>query len=178
MASGRVTFGRGTYGSPTVKAFQHDDVTRLVVGSYTSIAPEVTFLLGGEHNTGWVTTFPMRIVGSLPGAGRDGHPASRGDIVVGSDVWLGWGALILSGVTIGDGAVVGARAVVARDVPPYGIVLGNPARLARFRFDEPIREALLRIRWWDWEPERVTAAVARLCSDDVEGFVREYDPGP
>ena len=176
IADGRVVFGRATYGDPVVKTFRHDDRTKLVVGNYTSIAPEVTFLLGGEHNTRWVTTFPLRIVEGLVGAGRDGHPATRGDISVGSDVWIGWGALILSGVTIGDGAVVGARSVVSRDVPPYGIVGGNPAQLLHQRFDEPTREALLRIRWWDWPPERVAGAVDRLCSEDVSGFVAEFDP--
>lgn len=107
----------------------------------------------------------------LEGAGADGFPTIRGDTVVGSDVWVGRLSIIMSGVTIGDGAVVGAGAVVTRDVPPFAIVGGNPARVIRYRMTEPQREALLRIRWWDWPRERIVQAVPRLASADIDGFI-------
>ena len=112
----------------------------------------------------------------LPGAWEDGHPASKGDITIGNDVWIGAGATILSGVTVGDGAVIGAASLIAADVPAFAIAAGNPAQVLRYRFPEPIREALLRIAWWDWPHEQVLAAVDQLCSPDAEGFVRAHDP--
>ena len=92
---------------------------------------------------------------------------SKGDIVLGNDVWVGFEAVILAGVTIGDGAIIGARAVVTRDVPPYAIVGGVPARLIRRRFDEATIESLLALQWWDWEPERIRRALPVLQAGDI-----------
>ena len=92
---------------------------------------------------------------------------NKGDIVVGSDVWIGYEAVILAGVTIGDGAIIGARAVVAGDVPPYTIVGGVPARPIRKRFSDDVIEALLELRWWDWRPERIAANLDAIQSGDI-----------
>lgn len=167
--------GIGSYGEPQVYAWEAG--TKLSIGNYCSIADGVRILLGGEHRTDWITTSPLRVLNDLPGAWGDGHPATKGDIHIGSDVWIGTGAIILSGVTVGDGSVVGAGAVVTRDVAPYAIVAGNPAVVIRFRFDEDIRAALQRIAWWNWPRERVLEEVASLCSPDVAAFVRRFDPG-
>jgi carbonic anhydrase/acetyltransferase-like protein (isoleucine patch superfamily) len=94
-----------------------------------------------------------------------------GDTIVGSDVWTCEECVILSGVTIGDGAIVGAGAVVTKDVPPYAIVGGNPARLIRYRFDERQREALLAIRWWDWPEAEVRAALPALTGGDIDDLI-------
>jgi acetyltransferase-like isoleucine patch superfamily enzyme len=176
LRSGRITVGAGTYGEPDVHSWVQDQETRLRIGAYCSIAANVTIVLGGEHRTDWVTTSPLRVLNDLPGAGTDGHPRSKGDIDIGNDVWIGLGSTVLSGVTIGDGAAIGAGSVVAADVPAYAVVAGNPARLIRYRFPPEIREALRRIAWWDWPPDRVLASVDALCSSDVEGFVRAHDP--
>lgn len=173
--SGQITVGPHTYGEPRVLAWETQ--TRLEIGAYCSIAEGVTIVLGGEHRTDWVTTYPLRVLNDLPGAWTDGHPASKGDIRIGNDVWIGTGALLLSGIEIGDGAVIGAGAVVTRDVPPFAIVAGNPASIVRYRFDEETRAALLRISWWGWPHERVLAEVDALCSDDVRAFVERFDPG-
>ena len=122
-----------------------------------------------------MTTFPLRIALGEDGAGRDGHPASKGPTRIGNDVWIGDGATILSGVTIGDGAVVGARAVVAQDVPPYHVVAGNPAREVRARFAPEVVAALLRIRWWDWPLDGIRAQVEGLCGGDPADFIRRND---
>lgn len=102
---------------------------------------------------------------------------SRGDIIIGNDVWTGFECLIMSGVTVGDGAVIGARSVVTHDVPPYTIVAGSPARVIRRRFDEAIITRLLEIAWWGWDEASVEAAVPFLQSGDIDGFIAEVDAG-
>ncbi len=169
-SSGRVNIGRFSYGDPHIEVFQGDN-SRVSIGSFCSIASEVTILVSGNHRSDWVSTFPFGIVLGMPGAFRDGHPASKGDVIIGSDVWIGRGATILSGSTIGHGAVVGAEAVVAGNVRPYSIVVGNPAREIRRRFSDEIVDALLILRWWDWPIERIKAFVPLMCSSDVEHFL-------
>lgn len=170
QAEGRIVMGQCTYGVPRVETYAHDD-TRLIFGAYTSIAKRATFILGGNHPSDRVTTFPLRIMTGLAGAGSDGYPYSKGDIKVGSDVWIGYGALVLSGVTIGDGAMVAANSVVSLDVPPFAIVAGNPARVLRFRHTPAQCAALCEIAWWNWPEADVDAAVDLLTSDDVDAFI-------
>lgn len=166
--------GRGSYGNLTLRKYGSDRT--LKIGAFTSIADGVTVMLGGEHRPDWVTTFPFNIL--WPEAGQLlGHPRSKGDVVIGNDVWIGLEALICSGVEIGDGAVIGARAVVTRDVPPYAIVAGNPGRVVRYRFSQDIIEALLRIRWWDWPDEKITLEMRGLLNEDVEGFIKKNRVG-
>lgn len=170
----RLTMGFLSYGSPKVRAYE-GDVESVEVCAYTSIADEVVLLVGGNHRTDWISTFPFRARLGLPGAFTDGHPATRGRIVVGSDVWIGRSAVILSGVHIGHGAVVGASAVVTKDVRPYAIVVGNPAREVRWRFSDHEVEALLRISWWDWPVETVLERVPELSSGALSEFIERYD---
>jgi chloramphenicol O-acetyltransferase type B len=170
-ARGRVDYGIGTYGAPKILEYAYDD-SRLTVGSYTSIAANVTIMLGGNHPMDRVTTLPIRILWDLPGAGDDGYPSTKGDTRVGSDVWIGHEALILSGVTIGDGAVIAARAVVTKDVEPYAIVAGNPARVISFRHTPEQRDALRAIAWWNWPEAQILAAADRLSASDIDGFIR------
>jgi len=100
-----------------------------------------------------------------------GHPKTKGDVIIGSDVWIGTESLILSGVTIGDGAVIGARAVVAKDVPPFSVVVGNPAKIIKKRFDDQTIEKLLDIKWWLWPDSRISKAIPLLLSDDISKFI-------
>lgn len=167
---GRVQVGTHTYGIPDIRTFNYDD-TRLVIGSYTSIANGATFLLGGNHPLNFVTTFPLRLEFDIDSAGGDEYPCSKGDIHVGSDVWIGHGALILSGVNIGDGAAIAANSVVVSDVPPYAIVAGNPAVMKRFRFSEMQRQELTQIAWWEWPEERVRRGIDLLSGPDIDGFI-------
>src|ERR1035438_8143346 len=97
---------------------------------------------------------------------------ARGDTIVGNDVWIGYGATIMPGIHIGDGAIIATASVVTKDVPPYAIVGGNPASTIRHRFDETTIARLLALRWWDWDPERVSKNVRALCGGDIDALER------
>jgi acetyltransferase-like isoleucine patch superfamily enzyme len=166
--SGRVIVGLNTYGYPRLHTYIHGREC-LRAGNYCSLAG--SYVLGGKHAVDRVTTYPHRIMLGMEGAGEDGFPTPTGDTILGSDVWTAERSLILSGITIGHGAIVAGGSVVTKDVPPYAMVGGNPARLIRYRFDEAQIEALLEIRWWDWPEEQVRAAVPLLAGDDVDAFI-------
>lgn len=167
---GIVKFGRGTYGVPEVRTFEHDPTT-LTVGNYSSIASGVVFILGGNHPLDRVTTYPLRDKLGLPGAGKDGFPSSSGPIVVGSDVWIASNVTVLSGVTIGHGSVVCAGALVANDIPPFSIVGGVPARVIRTRYDDERIQQLLEVSWWEWSEDRIREAVPCITGTDVDEFL-------
>jgi acetyltransferase-like isoleucine patch superfamily enzyme len=130
--------------------------------------------LGGNHRVDWVTTYPFRIF-RQSARHITGHPATKGDVIIGNDVWIGAGAVILSGVTIGDGAVIATEAVVNRSVPPYCIVGGNPAQLLKKRFDDEIIQRLLAVEWWDWDDETIDEFMPLLSSPDIEKFLDEAE---
>ena len=136
----KVVVGKKTYGESNVTDFSPAD-TKLLIGSYCSIAPNVRFLLGGEHQIKSISTYPFKV--KTFGAAREAN--SKGDIVVKDDVWIGDGAIISSGVTIGQGAIIAAGAVVTKNVEPYAIVGGSPAKLIKYRFAKVFREKLLEI---------------------------------
>lgn len=144
---------------------------RLLIGKFCSIACGAKFLFNSaNHALGSLSTYPFPIFydeWGLEGKNVADAWDNKGDITLGNDVWIGYEAVILAGVTIGDGAIIGARAVVTRDVPPYAIVGGVPARLIRRRFDDATIEALLDLRWWDWEPERIRQALPALQAGDI-----------
>ncbi|HEY6783009.1 MAG TPA: CatB-related O-acetyltransferase [Candidatus Dormibacteraeota bacterium] len=165
--------GRYSYGTPLIT--RHPLGSEHVrIGSFVSIAPEVVLQDGGSHRTDWVTAFPLRACLGLPGAYEDGHPRSRGDTLIGNDVWIGRGACVLSGITIADGAAVAAFSVITKDVPPYTIVGGNPAREIRKRFSEEQIDALLQIAWWDWPLEKIVECVEELSDPDVDRFIARH----
>jgi acetyltransferase-like isoleucine patch superfamily enzyme len=170
-----ITVGAYTYGQENISApywGSRGGHGKLIIGKYCSIAAGVTVLLGGNHRTDWVTTYPFGHIheGTFPCMAA-GHPATKGDVRIGNDVWLGMRSTIMSGVTIGDGAVVAANSHVVKDVPPYTIVGGNPARPIRQRFRPDQVESLLAIRWWDWPTEKVAAHVELLCAADIDAFI-------
>jgi len=162
------SIGIGTYGMPLV----HDwnEGTTLRIGSYGSIASNVQIFLGGHHRVDWVTTypFPARIAQQTD---IDDFAGSNGDVIIGSDVWLASNAIILSGVTIGHGAVIANAAVVTKNVEPYSIVGGNPAKHLKYRFSSSIRERLLAVKWWDFPHDILANNIDKLCSGDIEAFL-------
>ncbi|MAS05869.1 MAG: acetyltransferase [Ahrensia sp.] len=141
---------------------------RLVIGRFVQIAHGVRFITASaNHPMKGFSTYPFAVFNPDTMGAYVDEVAGHGDTVVGNDVWLGYGATVLPGVTIGDGAIIGAQAVVSRDVPPFAVVAGNPADIRRMRFDAGTVEALLEIAWWDWEIGRIEAARAAIEGGDL-----------
>jgi acetyltransferase-like isoleucine patch superfamily enzyme len=149
---------------------------KLVIGKYCSINETVEVLIHGNHHLEWTSTYPFRVINGLPGAYEDGQPWTKGPVTIQNDVWIGWRAVILSGVTIGNGAAITAGAVVTKDVEPFEVVGGNPARRIRRRFDDVTCDSLLRIAWWDWPHQKVLDHVGQISSPDVSQFVALHEP--
>ncbi len=146
---------------------------RLTIGRFCSIACGTRFLMNSaNHAMGSLSTyvFPIFYEEWDHGMNVTGAWDHRGNIVVGNDVWIGYEAVILSGVTIGDGAIVAARSVVTKDVPPYTIVGGAPARPIRLRFGQEVIDTLLELRWWDWPLEKLAKSLSSIQSGDLEAL--------
>jgi chloramphenicol O-acetyltransferase type B len=173
--NGLLTVGSHSYGGFRVLLFSGDSA-RVTIGKWCSTASDVEIMPGGNHRIDTVTSYPMRQYLVPDHMERVGEPWSKGDVAIGNDVWIGQGAKILGGVTIGDGAVVAAWSVVTKSVPPYAVVAGVPARVVRQRFSEEIVERLLRIRWWDWDDAVVIERIDELTSTDLAAFTQKYDP--
>ena len=147
---------------------------RLIIGRFCAIAARVQIIMNGaNHPLGGFSTYPFTIFGEgWEDPDVDWASGSRGDTLIGNDVWIGAEAVIMPGVTIGDGAIIGARAVVASDVPPYGIAAGNPARTIKRRFDEASVARLLEIAWWNWPADKITANLAAIRGADLAALER------
>lgn len=165
--------GDYTYGHPRV--YDWGDGGILKIGKYTCIAEGVNILLGGNHRHDWISTYPFYSIGEgyWPGAKTVGSydRVSKGDVVIGNDVWIGLNTLIVSGVTIGDGAVIAAGSVITKDVAPYSIVGGNPARVIKKRFTDWQIEGLEKMAWWNLPDEEVDKIIIELCSGNIEKLV-------
>jgi acetyltransferase-like isoleucine patch superfamily enzyme len=167
----RYAIGDHTYGKPRVVSWGKE--ARLTIGRYCSISTQVVIFLGSEHRTDWVSTYPFPFMWKEANSIK-GHPFSKGDVTIGNDVWIGYNVTILSGVTIGDGAAIGTGSVVAKDVPPYAIVSGNPVRIVRYRFNEETIQKLLQIRWWNWPDEKVKENLDLICSNSIDAFIKKF----
>lgn len=172
---GRYEVGKWTYGHPTV--YDWLDGTQLRIGSFCSLHPTTNILLGGEHDPRCVTTYPIDLHLSPEGHKIENpvFPTSKGDVVIGHDVYIGIGSTILSGVSIGNGAVIAAGSMIVRDIPAYAIVGGNPAKVIKYRFEPAIIERLEKLAWWDWPDEKIYEARDLLLSPDVEAFLDKYE---
>jgi chloramphenicol O-acetyltransferase type B len=150
-----------------------DGADKLIIGSFCSIGSGAAFIMAGNqgHRNEWISTFPFFWMPDVPefeGAENGYLPA--GDTIIGNDVWIGSEAVIMPGITVGDGAVIGTRSLVTKDVEPYTIVGGNPARTIRKRFDERQIAMLLEMKWWEWSSLRLKAALPIMTSGNVEGL--------
>lgn len=165
--------GDFTYGKPDVIGGL---VAKLHIGKFSSISENCSIILA-DHNVSHVSTFPFLNIqpsGVIsPQPYPDLHAISKGDVHIGNDVWIGRNTTILSGINIGDGAVIGAGCVVTKDVPPYAIVVGNPGRVVKFRFDPKTIEEMMRIKWWDWESSLVFERSDELRQDH-KIFLEKY----
>ena len=143
---------------------------KLIIGKFCQIAAGVEFMMNdANHQMNAVSTFPFY---TLEGWDMDAPAASempfKGDTVIGNDVWIGQNAVLLPGVTIGDGAIIGANSVVGSDVAPYTIVAGNPAKVIRKRFDDELIDLLLQFKWWDKSIDEIDTLIPLLTSSDLE----------
>ena len=162
--------GKHTYGMSGVTITGNQNYRQLIVGSYCSIAPCKVFL-GEGHHTEWVSTFPFGAFQPWTSVLGQDMVAQKGNVVIQNDVWIGQGATLMSGVTVGHGAVVAANSHVVRDVPPYAVVGGNPAMLIKMRFCEEHVQRLLALQWWDFPDEVVNRLAPLLVSSNVAEFL-------
>lgn len=177
-----ITVGDYTYydGADDPTGFERNNVLfnypefgdRLVIGKFCAIASGTQFIMGpANHRISSVTTYPFHVFGGAWAERTPPHLSQlphKGDIVVGNDVWIGRESVILPGVTIGDGAIIAAYSVVTRDVAPYCVYGGNPARLLKRRFPEELTALMLDLKWWDCEPEELLELLPLLCDPDLE----------
>ncbi|WP_440983823.1 type B chloramphenicol O-acetyltransferase [Shinella sumterensis] len=179
--------GRYSYYSGYYHGHSFDDCARfllpdegadkLIIGSFCSIGSGAAFIMAGNqgHRHEWISTFPfffMSEVAVFEGAANGYLPA--GDTVIGNDVWIGSEAIIMPGVKVGDGAVIGTRALVTKDVEPYAIVGGNPAKVIRKRFAEREIALLLEMRWWNWPEDRLKDAMPIMTSERIDDLHRYW----
>ncbi len=168
---------RGTYFDRNINIISWSDEYKINVGKYCSIGRDCNFFLHANHRPDWVTT-SSQLLGPVTHEISEmhmemGHPSCKGDIIVGNDVWIGAKSTIMSGVKIGDGAIVGATSTVTKDVPPYAIVAGNPAKIIKYRFTEEQINSLLKISWWNWEEHKIRSESMGMWSTDIDKFIEK-----
>ena len=169
---------RGTYFDRHVNIITWSDQYKVHLGKYNSIGRDCNFFLHANHRADWVTT-TSQLLGPVTPEIADmhmnmGHPTCKGDIHVGNDVWIGATSTIMSGITIGDGAIIGAGSTVTKDVPPFAIVAGNPGRIVKYRFTEEQIEKLLQISWWNWEEDKIRYNALLMWSNNIDEFINKH----
>jgi virginiamycin A acetyltransferase len=145
---------------------------KLIIGKFCMIASDVKFIMnGGNHLTNSLTTYPFAIFGNGWKKAMEGKSyPHKGDINIGNDVWIGYNATIMAGVTIGDGAIIATNATVIKDVEPYSIVGGNPAQVIKKRFSEDMISTLLELKWWNWDIEKITKNIQNLTENNFKNL--------
>lgn len=166
-----MSIGKYSYGRPTYN--EMNDEAELIIGKFCSIGNGVNIFLGGNHRIDWITTYPFghihkNIFNKFNGVG---HPRTKGNVVIGNDVWIGSNATIMSGIKIGDGSVIANNSHVVKDVEPYSLVGGNPAKHIRYRFTQEQIKDLLDIQWWNWEDEKINDFTKILCNNNIDDFI-------
>jgi acetyltransferase-like isoleucine patch superfamily enzyme len=157
LGNSKIKVGRFTYGHEDIHVREWGEGFNLEIGQFCSIADGVTVFLGGNHRTDYISTYPFGHVfqNRLGNEKVKGHPQSNGDVSIGNDVWIGSGTTILSGVSIGNGAVLAARSLITKNVEPYQVVGGNPAKVIRERFSPDVVRILEELAWWDLDLDEI-----------------------
>jgi acetyltransferase-like isoleucine patch superfamily enzyme len=169
---------RGSYYDRELDILSWSDDYKVIVGKYCSIGRYCSFFLHTDHRPDWITTSSQLWGPVTPQIAQMhmsiGHPSCKGNIVIENDVWIGAKSIIMSGVTIHNGSVVGAGSTVTKDVPPYVIVAGNPAKIVRYRFPKETIEKLLSIAWWNWPEEKIQNEASLMWSNNIDAFVKKH----
>lgn len=168
----------GTYFDRNVNIISWSDEYHIYLGKYNSIGRDCNFFLHANHRVDWITT-SSQLMGPVTQEVANlhmdmGHPTCKGNIIIENDVWIGAKSTIMSGVKISNGAVIGSCSVVTKDVPPYAIVVGNPARIVKYRFDEEQIRNLLKINWWNWTENKIKDESMLLWSKDINYFIEKH----
>lgn len=160
--------GDYTYGKPTI-LFDNKDAN-LIIGKYCSIAFGVEIFLGGNHRIDWITTYPFNALPAYFPESKNvkGHPATKGSVIIGNDVWIGRKVTNMSGVEIGNGAVIASNSVVTKNIGAYEVWGGNPVKFIRKRFSDDKIELLEKLQWWDWDIEKVRENIEVLQSENLD----------
>ena len=169
--------GKHTYGHQQIKIKKWNIRDgNLHIGNFCSISDCITVYLGGNQRVEWISTYPFSTFNKQWNKAdpKRFDAVSKGSVIIKSDVWLGSGCTIMSGVTIGEGAVVAANSVVTKTVPPYAIVAGNPAQIKKYRFNPEQIDALLQIKWWDWDDVKINDNVHLLTSGKIDDFIKAH----
>jgi acetyltransferase-like isoleucine patch superfamily enzyme len=163
-----------SYGDPIIKWGGSPDA-QYVRGNFCSIAENFVVYLGGNHRTDWITTYPFgHINQDVFSYSGTGHCSTNGNVIIGNDVWICVNVTIMSGVTVGDGAVIAANSHVVKDVEPYSITGGNPAKTIKYRFTSEQIQKLLKIKWWDWDNDKINENINLLCSSNIDNFINKH----
>jgi acetyltransferase-like isoleucine patch superfamily enzyme len=165
--------GKYTYGHTNITVRGTENGNNVKIGSFCSIAGNINIYVGANHRKDWITTYPFghihrNIFNKFDGKG---HPSSKGDVIIGSDVWIADNVTIMSGVSIGNGAIIANNSHVVKDVKPYSIVGGNPAKHISYRFSPEQIEKLLEIKWWEWDDAKINDNTNLLCNENIDIFI-------
>lgn len=169
---------RGTYFDRNVNIISWSDKYHVHLGKYNSIGRDCNFFLHANHRTDWITTSSQLWGPVTPEVAElhmnMGHPTCKGDIIIENDVWIGAKSTIMSGVKIHNGSVIGSGSIVTKDVPPYAIVVGNPCKIVKYRFNESQIESLLKISWWNWTEDRIKTEAINMWSTNIDEFIDRH----
>jgi virginiamycin A acetyltransferase len=146
---------------------------KLIIGKFCQIATGVRFIMNGaNHAMNGFSTYPFKVFGGSWAAKDPMQVTSKGDTIIGNDVWIGNNATFMQGIKIGDGAIIGTNSLVTKDVEPYTIVGGNPAKVIRKRFDDETIQLLLSLKWWDWDAQKITDNLETITSGKIDALKR------
>ena len=169
---------RGTYFDRNVNIISWSDQYQVRLGKYNSIGRDCNFFLHANHRPDWISTSSQLwgpVTNEIANMHMNmGHPNCKGDIIIQNDVWIGAKSTVMSVVKISNGAVVGARSVVTKDVPPFAIVAGNPAKVVKYRFTDEQIEKLLSIAWWNWDEQKIKDNAMIIWSNNINEFIDKF----
>lgn len=168
--------GKYTYGHNNIRHIFQGEFpnVNLTIGNFCSIASNLTIYYGhGFHDSKAISTYPFGYV--TFGKEKFNFGKTNGDIVIGNDVWIGDNVTIMSGVKVGDGSILGTNSHIIKDVEPYSIVGGNPAKLIKYRFSDETISKLLKIQWWNWDDDRISEFQKQLNGYNIEEFIKIFE---